>query len=114
MRYYEFEIVKEKRIVKVKLWGYWNTRIAEDYFKDFEVAIHPLIGAKWSRIVDVNEYKASSTKVSDVMDSQLMWAKEKQMEFDANVLGDLFERLQLKSTLAANGQSATSLVFGTE
>ena len=112
MRYYDFDIDREKRLIKVKLWGFWNQRIAEDYYKDFEIAIHPLLGSKWSRIVDINEYKSSSIKVADVLDRQLEWAKEKKMEFNVNILGDLFERLQLKSKLASNNQSKQNLVFG--
>lgn len=114
MRYYEFEIVKDRKIIKVKLWGFWNSRIAEDYCKDFEIAVYPLINDKWVRIVDVNEYKPSSEKVIKLLDDQIKWSKEKNMVYNANILGDLFERLQLKSKLAENNEASINLVFGSD
>lgn len=114
MRYYEFEIDTQNRIIKEKMWGFWNKRIADDYKKDFEIAVHPLVKNKWSKIADINEFRASNDNVLDIMNKHLQWARENNMEYNINVLGNLFDRLQLKSKLAEMKSSGFNKVVGTE
>jgi hypothetical protein len=114
MRYYEFEVVKDRRIIKEKMWGYWNKRIIEDYRKDFEVAVYPLLGSSWSRIVDVSEYKMTNEVVIEEMEDHILWAKENKLIFNANITTDVLERLILKSLLAEKTKDPHNVVFGTE
>ena len=114
MKYFEFEILKDRKIIKEKIIGLWTKEIAEDYVKEFEKNVTPLLSDEWSKLVDLNEWKTSQAEIVAIIGKHLEWARKNRMAFSANIIKSAIARGQLRRMFQEGGTDAFSEVFETE
>ena len=114
MKYYEFEILEDRRIIKEKIVGLWTKDIAENYSEDYKIAIKPLLSSEWAKLVNLNDWKTSKPDVIDILANHLVWVRTNKMAYSANIIQNTVARGQLRRMFYEGGTIGFSEVFETE
>jgi hypothetical protein len=113
-KYYEFEIISERRIIREKAYGVWTKEIAEQFLQDFKKAAKPLLGDSWAKLVDLKDWKTSQQDTVDIVAKHLEWARTHGMAYSANIIPSATARMQVRRMMQQGGTSDFSDVFETE
>jgi hypothetical protein len=114
MKYYEFTIIPERKLIKEKNFGLWTREVATQYYKDYKEAVKSLLGKPWAELVDLSEWKVSEQEVVKIVGRHLKWSKENGLQASANIIPGPLERLQARRMLQEGGITDMSEIFETE
>lgn len=96
---YEFSIIPEHRIMKEKMYGFWNKEIAARYFEDYKKAVQPLLGKPWVKCLDLRDWHPSNPKVMKLLSKHINWAIKHNMKLSANIVTQNIPELQMNTIL---------------
>ena len=110
---YSFDVDVANRIIYEKIDGIWKESTAEDYHRDFQEEVKPLIGKPWAKLVDLLGWKTSYPGMVAVVGKHLKWCKANNMVLSLNVLNNPSTFRQLNEMFRFAGTRAISETFRT-
>lgn len=96
---YEFYVIPERRIMKEKMYGFWNKEIATRYFEDYKKAVKPLLGKPWVKCLDLRDWHPSNPKVMKILSKHINWAMRNNLKYSANIVELNIPELQMNTIL---------------
>jgi hypothetical protein len=63
---FELAVDKPRRVVRLRLWGFWDLPIAEEFRRAIFKTARGLEGASWGVVADSREFLAQTAVVSDI------------------------------------------------
>jgi hypothetical protein len=110
-----FELVTDtrRRVLKVKLWGLWDAKIAADYRAQGLECVREMGSDPWSVLLDARLFPAQAEEVSRVRVELMTIASRTGMRRMASLVGTAVGKLQT-SRLVDEGQVREVAFFDDE
>jgi hypothetical protein len=79
--HYNIEVDTERRIVISKIYGVWKKETALSYVEDFKEAVKPLLSDKWSRLINLSNWKSSYPEIVAIINEHVRWSYKNGAEY---------------------------------
>ncbi|MBM4259470.1 MAG: hypothetical protein FJ147_26670 [Deltaproteobacteria bacterium] len=107
---YSFSIDTTRRLMKFRMWGFWEEAEGKEFAKDFNAHVDKVktLGEGFYVVVDASNYPVQRKEIQDVHQAGMQYAVTSGMKKSANVVGSAVSRLQLRLL----SQNADTTKFG--
>lgn len=70
---FQIALDQAKGIVKIRLWGFWDTKLAEEYRKTFQEQIADISAneKEWHLLIDITEYPSQLPEIQHIISEGL-------------------------------------------
>ncbi len=103
----------ERKLIREKIYGIWKDETAHLYHAEFIKVAQPLIGGKWAKLIDLNNWRSSYPEVVDIVGEHLRWCVENGMALSVNIIENPVTSGQLKRMFTTGGTEEISRIFRT-
>ncbi len=100
---FKIEADPNKKILRLKVWGFWTEEDAQRYREEFIEKSKPLITETWFVLADIAEYGVQTKEVQAVHGELMRYAIKNGMLKAANVISRLLNRIQIEKLSEASG-----------
>jgi len=85
---YRFQIAIDlpRRILKLRVWGFWTLDEAQAYWDDFQEKARPLLGKPWYVLADVADFPPQKGEVNELVEKTMVLARKHGMVRAANLV----------------------------
>lgn len=82
--------------LNIRVWGFWNLDLVEEFKKEIIQAIEELKGVSWKLLVDFSDFRAQRDAINEVFEEILVGATDNGLIRVAAVITSALTRLQVK------------------
>jgi len=85
---YRFEITTDlvRRILRLKVWGFWTVDEAQAYWEAFQYRVRPLLAGPWYVLADISNFGPQKDDVNAIVAKTMDFARENGMVRAANLV----------------------------
>lgn len=100
---FKIEADLSKRILRVRVWGFWSEKDAQSYREEFIAKSKQLLSDKWFVLADISEYGMQTIEVQAVHSYLMRYATENGMLKAADVISRLLNTIQIERLSKESG-----------
>ncbi len=102
-RRFQISVDQVNRILRLKVWGFWDAAEGEAYFEEFLRSARALTGKPWYVLADISEFPAQKPEVNDFVGKTMAFATANGMRKAANLVSSALTRMQIGRLSADTG-----------
>ncbi|MDI1448676.1 serine/threonine-protein kinase [Polyangium sp. 6x1] len=96
-------VERERRLVRLEVWGFWTVEQARAYYEEFARVTQPLWGKRWRVLANTAEFAAQKPDVSAFVERTMEVAQKNGCVRAANIVSSTLTRMQLARMSAEQG-----------
>ena len=95
---YQIECNSKDRILKLKLWGFWDKISGEQFRQEFIEKVNTMSkdGQAWNILTDLTTYPAQSEEVQKIFSEVMAFAKAHGLKRAARIINKMTTQLQFQ------------------
>jgi len=109
---FTIEADEERKIIFAKIYGIWKKETAEEYHQEFKKVVQPLLKDKWSKLINLINWKTSYPEMVVVIGDHIRWSHENKAVYSVYIVNNPVTRNQLKKMIAHSGYQKSCFIFG--
>lgn len=103
----------DRRVIFAKIYGIWKKETAEEYHREFMKVVEPLLNDKWSKLINLINWKTSYPEMVAVIGDHIKWSHQNDAIFSVYVVDNPVTRNQLKKMITHSGYEKSCMIFDT-
>ncbi|MDC3955920.1 protein kinase domain-containing protein [Polyangium jinanense] len=92
---YTIRVERERRLVRLSVWGFWTVDQARAYYEEFARVTQPLWGKRWRVLADTADFAAQKPDVSAFVERTMEVAQKNGCVRAANIVSSTLTKMQL-------------------
>jgi serine/threonine-protein kinase len=84
-----------RRILRLKVWGFWDVPEAKDYLEEFLAKASRLVGGPWYVLADIADFTAQKPEVNPYLGKAMEFAASHGMRRAANLVNSALSKMQI-------------------
>ncbi|MRG97723.1 serine/threonine-protein kinase [Polyangium spumosum] len=96
-------VERERRLVRLEVWGFWTVEQARAYYDEFARVTQPLWGKRWRVLANTAEFAAQKPDVSAFVERTMEVAQKNGCVRAANIVSSSLTKMQLARMSAEQG-----------
>jgi len=104
----------ERNVMIAKIYGIWKKETAEAYHEEYMETAKPVIGKKWAKLTNLNNWKSSYPEIVDVLGEHMKWSQENGAVFSVYIIDNPVTHSQLSKMIKKGNVSTISKIFRTQ
>ncbi len=100
---YGIHVERDRRLVRLEVWGFWTIDQARAYHEEFVRATQPLFGRRWRVLANTADFAAQKPDVSAFVEKTMEVAQKNGCVRAANVVSSTLTKMQLARMSAEQG-----------
>ncbi|MDC0742164.1 serine/threonine-protein kinase [Polyangium mundeleinium] len=96
-------VERERRLVRLEVWGFWTVEQARAYYEEFARVTQPLWGKRWRVLANTAEFAAQKPDVSAFVERTMEVAQKNGCVRAANIVSSTLTKMQLARMSAEQG-----------
>ncbi len=110
---FTIEADEKRKVVFAKIYGIWKKETAEEYHQEFKKVVEPLLSDRWSKLVNLTNWKTSYPEMVAVIGDHIKWSHENNAIYSVYVVDNPVTRNQLKKMISHSGYEEACPIFAT-
>ena len=100
---YVVRVERERRLVRLEVWGFWTVDQARAYYEEFARVTQPLWGKRWRVLANTADFAAQKPDVSAFVERTMEVAQKQGCVRAANIVSSTLTKMQLARMSAEQG-----------
>ncbi len=105
---YTITVDTSRKLVHVRVWGFWTTDIGKQYLEEFRQKSQPFWGSGWYVLADIREFPAQKPDVSQSVQQTMLIAQQNGLVRAANLVASALSKMMIARLSAEQNLPAYS------
>jgi hypothetical protein len=102
-RRFSISVDPARRILRLKVWGFWTLDEGKAYAAEFEQKARPLIGRPWYVLADISDFPPQKNEVNELLAQPMKFARAQGMVRAANLVSSALPKMLIARISAETG-----------
>jgi len=100
---YTISVDPSRKLVHVRVWGFWTPDIGRQYLEEFRLKSQPFWGSRWFVLADIREFPAQRPEVGEYVKGTMVLAQQNGIVRAANLVASALSKMHIARLSAEQG-----------